>query len=177
MLTLVATSNALGCQQTISFNVVPFQIFTANFVVKDDFDADQSIAVEAFGGSGQFEYSFNNQSFQNYSIYSISEGGDIVVKVRDSNNCYEISKTITIWQYPRFFSPNNDSFNDTWSIKSSKKIDVSVFDRFGRLLKQLRSGDSWNGTFNAQPLPADDYWFVLSYNDQKVFKGHFSLER
>ena len=174
---LVATANALGCQQTINFNVIPFQTFTANFVVKDDFDADQSIAVEAIGGSGQFEYSFNNQSFQNYNIYSVSDGGDIVVKVRDSNNCYEISKTITIWQYPRFFTPNNDSFNDSWSIKSSKKIDVSVFDRFGRLLKQLKSGDSWNGTFNAQPLPADDYWFVLSSNEQKVFKGHFSLER
>ena len=173
---LVATSNALGCQQTFNFKVVPFQTFTADFIIKDDFESDQTIAVEAIGGSGQFEYSFENLPFQNYNIYSLADGGDIVVKVRDSNNCYEISKTITVWQYPRFFSPNGDSFNDTWSIKSTKKIAVSIFDRFGRLVKQLQNGESWNGTFSAQPLVTDDYWFLIAYND-KTFKGHFSLKR
>ena len=47
----------------------------------------------------------------------------------------------------------------------------------GKLIKSLKSGERWNGTFNSQPLPADDYWFVLNYESGKIFKGHFSLKR
>jgi gliding motility-associated-like protein len=44
-----------------------------------------------------------------------------------------------------------------------------VFDRYGKLLKQLYpNGPGWDGTYNGQPMPADDYWFYISYLE-KVF--------
>ncbi len=116
-------------------------------------------------------------SFQKENIYFVKEGGDILIKIKDSSNCYEISKTITIWKYPAFFTPNGDGVNDTWSINTSKNIKVVIFDRFGKLIKQLKTGDNWDGNINSQLLLANDYWFVIYYDENKTFRGHFSLLR
>ncbi|MFV0541323.1 MAG: T9SS type B sorting domain-containing protein, partial [Aestuariibaculum sp.] len=38
----------------------------------------------------------------------------------------------------------------------------------------------WNGTYNGENMPADDYWFVAKViQEGKPFnvKGHFSLKR
>lgn len=40
-----------------------------------------------------------------------------------------------------------------------------------------QNSDGWNGLFNGQQLPADDYWFTLEFVDGKIVKGHFSLKR
>ena len=100
-----------------------------------------------------------------------------MIKIKDSSTCYEVSKTITLWQFPKFITPNNDGFNDTWSIKTKKKIRIDIFDRFGKLINQIKTGESWNGTINAQLLPASDYWFVVYYDENKTFRGHFALKR
>lgn len=55
---------------------------------------------------------------------------------------------------------------------------ISIFDRYGKLLKQMDQNSlGWNGQFNGQPLPADDYWFTLLFLNGKNVKGHFSLKR
>lgn len=173
---VVASSNVLGCQETINFNVEAYLPFTAAFIIKEDFISNQIINVVASGGSSSFMYSFDNEPFQAHNVYSVFEGGDILVKVRDSNNCYEITKLLTLWQYQPFFTPNGDGYNDNWSITTPKKVEVSVFDRFGKLITQLKANESWNGTFNNQNLPADDYWFVVNY-EGKSYRGHFALKR
>ena len=174
---LVATPNAPNCPLFFEFKVLALQPVTATYIVSDDFEPNQTIKVEASGGSGAYSYSFNNEPYQNYPIFSVRNGGEILVKIRDNSSCYEVSKMITLWQYPRFFTPNNDGYNDSWGIKTQQKIIVDIFDRYGKLLKQLQTNDRWNGTFNAKSLPADDYWFVLTYSEGKIFKGHFSLKR
>ncbi|MEZ4854400.1 T9SS type B sorting domain-containing protein [Flavobacterium sp.] len=58
-----------------------------------------------------------------------------------------------------------------------------IFDRYGKLLKQLSATDDslgWDGTFNGQLMPSTDYWFSLEYTENNVakeFKAHFSLKR
>lgn len=138
---------------------------------------NQSIVVEASSGSGQYLYSFDNLPFDNNPIFNETNGGYVLVKVKDTNTCYEVSKLITLWQYPIFFTPNNDGFNDTWSIRTQKKIRIDIFDRFGKLIKQMQTGQSWNGTYNSQLLPSTDYWFVVYYDENKTFKSHFALKR
>ena len=174
---LVATPQAPNCPIFFEFKVLALQPLTATYTVSNDFEPNQTIKVEVSGGSGVYSYSFDNAPFQNYPIFSVRDGGEILVKIRDNSSCYEVSKVITLWQYPRFFTPNNDGYNDSWGIKTQQKITVDIFDRYGKLLIQLKTGDRWNGTFNSQLLVADDYWFVLYYAENKVYKGHFSLKR
>ena len=70
---------------------------------------------------------------------------------------------------------------DLWKIKNLDvypKAIITIFDRYGKLLKQLDTSSSgWNGNYNGVPLPADDYWFNINLVEKNVIKGHFSLKR
>lgn len=86
-----------------------------------------------------------------------------------------ISEFLTI---PTFFTPNNDGFNDYWSLTDIKNVvkRVLIFDRFGKLIKDISNG-KWDGNFNNQQLPASDYWYNLELKTGEILKGHFALKR
>jgi gliding motility-associated-like protein len=175
---VVASPIGSGCEIVIRFEVLPLQPITVIVdVPKPDFDSNQTIVVNASGGSGQYIYSFDNLPFQSSPVFNVPDGGSVLVVVKDVNGCYTFSETVVIWQFPRFFTPNNDSFNDTWGINTQKQITTEIFDRYGKFVKQLINNQRWDGTFNAQTLPATDYWFVVYYDENKVYKSHFSLKR
>ena len=147
--------------------------------------------------SGQNINWFNSSSSSTYlSENTILENGTTYYASSNVNNCESerISVAITILEattpecinyleelpFPKFFTPNNDGYNDTWTIDFAyltPKTDIKIFDRYGKLLKVLLPNTSWNGLFNNQQLPADDYWFIVTRIDGKEFKGHFSLKR
>nr|WP_315156575.1 T9SS type B sorting domain-containing protein [uncultured Flavobacterium sp.] len=82
--------------------------------------------------------------------------------------------------YPKFFTPNNDGFNDTWTIDFvylSPNTGIRIFDRYGKLIKVLNVNQVWDGTFNGYNLPSSDYWFVVTRLNGAEFKSHFSLKR
>ena len=94
--------------------------------------------------------------------------------------------TTNILDYPKYFTPNGDGYHDTWNISSLKpksNAKIYIFDRYGKLLKEIRSSiDGWDGTFNGIPMPSNDYWFSVEYqvdglDKLKQFKAHFTLKR
>jgi len=61
-------------------------------------------------------------------------------------------------------------------------LKVSIFDRYGKLIKTLSSPDDfWDGKYNSNDLASSDYWCQLKYNgcnqNSKEYKSHFSLKR
>ncbi|WP_422080215.1 T9SS type B sorting domain-containing protein [Ulvibacterium sp.] len=81
---------------------------------------------------------------------------------------------------PTFFTPNNDGYNDTWIVNSSQDFsiqNISVFNRFGKLIKQLAPDQGWDGTFNGRNLPSDSYWYSVELADGPSLKGYFALKR
>ncbi len=88
--------------------------------------------------------------------------------------------------YPPFFTPNQDGFNDTWNIKALEDQQLStiyIFDRYGKLLKQIKpESEGWDGTYNGKPMPSQDYWFRVEFTEpttgvKSEFKAHFTLKR
>ena len=83
--------------------------------------------------------------------------------------------------YPHYFTPNGDGINDTWYIAGLQNTDIiNIFDRYGKLIKQLKGVEFWDGTYNQENLPSTDYWFTVDYLEngaKKQFKAHFSLKR
>ncbi|SDZ84421.1 T9SS type B sorting domain-containing protein, partial [Bizionia paragorgiae] len=85
-----------------------------------------------------------------------------------------------------YFTPNDDGYHDTWNIygiENQPDAKIFIFDRFGKLLKQLSpTGAGWDGTYNGNPMPTSDYWFTVDYREpgtdnKKSFKAHFTLKR
>jgi gliding motility-associated-like protein len=143
------------------------------------------IEVEALG-TGDYEYSLDNGPWQDSNIFENISLGEHLVTVRDKNGCGLANTTVTVMDYPKVFTPNGDGYNDTWNITgidAQPNARIFIFDRFGKLLKQLTSGgQGWNGTFNGFNLPASDYWFTVKYiepssGNSKEYSAHFALKR
>ncbi|MGB6267447.1 MAG: T9SS type B sorting domain-containing protein, partial [Olleya sp.] len=168
---------------------------TLEEVTTEAFADVHNILVTATG-SGAYEFSLddgvweagvlNTDGSYTYTFTDV-EGGDHIVTVRDSNGCGEDSIPVSVMDYPHFFTPNDDGFNDTWNIygiQNQPDAKIYIFDRYGKLLKQLSpTSPGWDGTFNGNLMPTSDYWFTIDYKEpndltqQKQFKAHFTLKR
>jgi gliding motility-associated-like protein len=129
-----------------------------------------------------FEYSVDGINYQSSNVFFNVSSGLQTTYVREVNFCGADSKTFVVLIAPKFFTPNNDTYNDFWEIKgliNYPEAVVTIFDRYGKLITQLNaSKPNWDGTFNKNLLPASDYWYVLKIdNIRPVMKGHFSLKR
>ena len=110
----------------------------------------------------------------------------VVVEAIDANNC---SSTLTIEKEymksvpPDFFTPNGDGQNDGWDpdiYRSYPNLTVDIYDRYGRYIKTLRSGQVWDGRYEGKEMPSGDYWYILRTHedeDQQEYMGHFTLYR
>jgi gliding motility-associated-like protein len=185
---VLVTNNITGCQNTDSaiVNESSPPIVTAE-VTSLMFATNHIVEVTATGlGISVYEYSLDNGAWQDSNTFENVSLGVHIVTVRDKNGCGLASTSVLVIDYPEFFTPNGDGYNDTWNIAgiaTQPNAVVYIFDRFGKLLKQLSpTGSGWNGTYNGVNLPTSDYWFSVEYNEpidgkRKEFKAHFTLKR
>ena len=116
-------------------------------------------------------------------MFTNVKAGFHTVYVYDKNDCGIVSKPVSVLGFPKYFTPNNDGYNDTWkpfgvNAQFNSDIKIIIFDRFGKLLKTINPLEpGWNGTFNGSYLPNDDYWFRVVFQDGKEYRGHFALKR
>ena len=82
----------------------------------------------------------------------------------------------------RFFTPNNDGYNDFWQIIASETepdLEIIILDRFGKLLGTINPLDrGWDGKYQGKNMPATDYWFIVRRpSNGRIYRGHFALVR
>lgn len=130
---------------------------------------------------GNFEYSLDGENYQASNLFSGIPGGIYTAFVRDRSGCNTVSLVFPYIIIQKYFSPNNDGYNDNFELKGVEYFSSSyirVFDRYGKLIKAGKGENfSWDGTFGGISLPADDYWYEIYIEDLKEVKGNFSLLR
>ncbi|WP_294962254.1 T9SS type B sorting domain-containing protein [uncultured Flavobacterium sp.] len=102
------------------------------------------------------------------------------VKINIKNAAVDCPDPSNEISFPKFFTPNDDGYNDTWIINSEYLATgsiIRIYDRFGRLITALTTNNSWDGTYKGLDMPSSDYWFVATAANGNEFKGHFSLKR
>nr|WP_293294070.1 T9SS type B sorting domain-containing protein [Allomuricauda sp.] len=139
-------------------------------------------------GDGNYEYAINGGEFQDDPLFYDVPPGINTVVINDKNGC-GITDPIEflVVGYPKFFTPNSDGVHDNWNVYGVEELVnpvVYIFDRYGKLLKQIDVNIGWDGTFNGRDMPSSDYWFRLDYerDDEGVLvatsvRRHFSLVR
>ncbi|NDP26061.1 MAG: T9SS type B sorting domain-containing protein [Flavobacterium sp.] len=181
----VEVSNNAGCSRMRTITVTASNKASITSVDVVDLSDNNTVTVTVTG-PGIYEYSLDEPTgfWQDSNFFNNVPAGVHIVYVNDKNGCGSVHQEIVLVGVPKFFTPNNDGYNDYWSVKgvnetfNSKSI-IYIYDRYGKLLKQWVSylNQGWDGTFNGVPLPADDYWFTLKLEDGRETKGHFSLKR
>ena len=180
----VTLTNALNCSKTKTFTIEASGIATIEDIIINDFQENNSAIIQVAASSlGDYEFSLDGVNYQDSNVFSNLNAGEYTVYIQDKKGCGIVFETFYILDYPKYFTPNNDGYNDTWYIKNLEKRNlensiITVFDRYGKLLKQISgSSEGWNGTFNGNLLPASDYWFEIKLTNGKSVKGHFTLKR
>ncbi|NHM06359.1 T9SS type B sorting domain-containing protein [Flavobacterium sp. CYK-4] len=181
---VVATDILTGCDsEPMPATVGSSEPAVVSYAVTEAFDDNQVITIQTIG-AGDYEYQLDHGLFQDSPIFENVSSGIHTVTVRDKNGCGMTSTQALIVNYPKFFTPNGDGFNDTWNIKALEnqaKSVIYIFDRYGKIMTQIKpDGNGWDGTFSGQMMPSDDYWFTITYqedNVEKEFKSHFSMKR
>lgn len=128
-------------------------------------------------------YSIDNPDgpYQDSNQFNTVPCGVHMAYATDGSGCGISSQAFEIIGIPVYFTPNGDGFEDTWNLRCASahpNIVISLFDRFGKLLKEISAGGAgWDGTLNGKGLPADDYWYLIKFDNGRIEKGHFSLKR
>ncbi len=138
-------------------------------------------------GNSDYEYAINGGDFQDDPVFPDVPPGLNEVTVNDKNGCGTLTSQFLVVGYPKFFTPNGDGVHDNWNVYGIERLTdpvIYIFDRYGKLLKELNPALGWDGTFNGRDLPSSDYWFRLEYerDDSGVIvarsvRRHFSLVR
>jgi gliding motility-associated-like protein len=180
----VEVKNTNDCSRTRIIKVVSSNIAEITAVRVKDLREYNSVSMDV-AGPGEYVYSITDSSgpYQTSNLFENVPVGFHTVYIKDLNGCGIIKKEIAVLGVPKFFTPNGDGHNDVWKVEGvsadffSKSI-IYIFDRYGKVITQFSGLDSgWDGTFQGNPLPADDYWYTAKFDDGREAKGHFSLKR
>ena len=177
------TVSYFGCERQVDFTVAAIQ--PLNLSVNES--NLNEFTMYPSGGTAPYEYFVDGISQGSESSYVIRVSGVYEVKVIDANGCEQIAQIDMEFEdikIPNVFTPDGDGNNDYWPPSNYgdhyPNIITKIYDRYGRVVAELRQGDTWNGRYNGTELPTGDYWYVMKLNgvnDDREFVGHFTLYR
>ena len=181
----VDVTNVFGCTKTRVITVTGSEAATIQSIDVVDTTDINTITVN-FIGTGDYQFSIDdiNGPYRDSNFFNNVPMGLHEIYVRDKNGCGSVGPiTVAVLGVPHYFTPNGDGYNDTWNVKGVNTqyntiTTIYIFDRFGKLLKQISTnGSGWDGNYDEHQLPADDYWYNIKFEDGRSAKGHFTLKR
>lgn len=181
----VRVTSTDGCFKDRTINVLASDIATFTDIQVTDASSNNTITV-LVSGEGIYEYALDNPDgpYQESNTFENVSFGFHTVYVRDiENDCGIVQDIVSVIGFPKFFTPNGDTYNAYWQVKGismdfQPNSQILIFDRYGKLLKELDPlGPGWDGTVNGFNMPASDYWFVVTLEDGRTFRSHFALKR
>jgi len=179
----ITVTNQNNCSNSRTINVLASNIATIDDIIIEEASSNNSVTV-LVSGEGDYEFAIDYLgSFQDNNTFTNVEPGFHTVFIRDKNGCGFIEQAVSVLGFPKFFTPNNDGFNDTWQLfgvnsQFNQGAIVNIFDRYGKLITSFDNNSiGWDGSFNGQILPSSDYWFVAKLANGKEYRSHFTLKR
>ncbi len=110
------------------------------------------------------------------------------VTVTNANGCSStmsyavtVADDLSILKATNLLSPNGDGVNDVWKVDNIDMYPqavVRIFDKAGRIVYTKKGYDNtWDGTYNGQPLAESTYYYIVDLEAGKVLRGYITLVR
>ena len=184
----VTVTNRNGCSKNRTVVVESSNLATFESINVIDATNNNTITANV-SGEGIYKYALYDENhfpitqYQERNIFENVSPGFYNVYVKDiENNCGIVNELVSVIGFPKFFTPNNDGFKDTWQVRGLSSMfqpnaKILIYNRYGKLVKEVSPlGIGWNGTSNGTKLPSDDYWFSITLQDGRIYKNHFTLK-
>jgi len=126
------------------------------------------LPFDNFLGSDEFIYEICNANCP-----TLCDTARVVISVSDNGDCL----------VPTIFTPNGDGVNDQFIINclaDYQDNELIVFNRWGdEVYRETGYSNTWEGTYNDQPLPEGTYFYILQLNDTNntVYQGFVMVKR
>lgn len=180
----VVVTDPNGCSSSRTITVNPSESAIIESVSVEGVAPNNSVNI-TISGNGVYEFAIDdsNSFYQESPIFTNVLEGFHTIYVRDRNGCGITEETLSVLGFPKFFTPNGDTVNDTWKVlgfnTQFNQLDyIHIFNRYGKLITVLNNRQTaWDGSLNGRDLPSSDYWFVAKFIDGKSYTGHFALKR
>ncbi len=182
----VTVTKSTGCSSTKNFTLIESETANIGITTIVNFNDPNSITVNV-DGIGDYVYILdetNGGQPQRSNIFTDVSFGMHTITIRDLNGCMDVIREVTVFDIPKFITPNNDGSFDTWHIIGVDQLPgtiVNIYNRYGKLLKTLTHNNiGWDGTYRGENMPSDDYWYSADIIQDGVsfnLKGHFALKR
>ncbi|RED44951.1 T9SS type B sorting domain-containing protein [Seonamhaeicola aphaedonensis] len=190
-LTLTNPTTLCSKTQTVDVKAADPPNITLDDIEIVDLSENNSVTIINPSSLGNSTYMFSLVSddnqvyfpYQESPVFNNVRAGFYTLFAQDVETiCDEVQLRISVIGHRKFFTPNGDGTNEHWQIQGLDMTHagsvIRIFDRYGKLLKQLDPlSVGWDGTFNGVLMPTDDYWFSLTLPDGRSLLGHFTLKR
>lgn len=132
--------------------------------------SNNTITVNATGGTAPYQYSLNGTTWQDSNVFKGLPRGENKIFLKDSYNCEPVQIQITVPNLLNAITPNGDNVNDVidyTALAYKKNLVFIVYDRYGNKkyeADKLRNF-KWDGTSSGKKIPTGTYWYTISWNE------------
>jgi gliding motility-associated-like protein len=132
--------------------------------------SNNTITVNASGGTAPYQYSLNGTTWQDSNVFKGLPRGENKIFLKDSYNCEPVQIQITVPNLLNAITPNGDNVNDVidyTALAYKKNLVFIVYDRYGNKkyeADKLRNF-KWDGTSGGKKIPTGTYWYTISWNE------------
>lgn len=128
-------------------------------------------------------YKVDNSEYQTSEAFTDLKYGTHTAYIIDEYGCQSDFQFVTEApgiEFPTVITPNGDGVNDAFisEVVAEAYPDavVTIYDRFGKKLTEIKGSESWDGTYLGRKMPATDYWYEIWIDEiRKKYVGHFTL--
>lgn len=131
---------------------------------------NNTITVNASGGTAPYEYSLDGITWQNSNVFNNLPRGENKIYVKDSFDCNPVIVQITVLNLVNAITPNGDNVNDVVDYSElayKKDLIFTVYDRYGNKIYEADKMRNfrWDGTSSGKKILTGTYWYTITWTE------------
>lgn len=177
----ISISDELGCSKIDTVNVDVLPGLDLDFEIVKIYDCFSRPEIKVINNNeeeGVYRWSFGDGLTSDLSedIHTYQQDGNYSVSLLGTKGqcVYELTKSIDIntLKVPNVYTPNGDSDNDVFEIVSLNRVQLTVWNRWGKTILET---DDYQNDWKGEGEPSGVYYYEAVIEDETTCKGWVHL--
>lgn len=177
---ILTVTDQYNCTGTKKFIVIESE---TPVIVNVEIQNQSTVIVTATASQQPIHYSLDNGQWQESNIFENVSPGTHSIRTKLENGCVSEEYLVFIINSNNIITPNNDGYNDYWTIIDAHLIKgskLTIFNRYGKVIYEQSDNRPfiWDGKENNSVVPSGIYWYKLeiALPDKQVLTGQIMVK-